>query len=92
MMFRKTAIIIGGSTGEFGPILAKRMSKAWIKRWNVINIDTKANPDCQHNFVVDFKSPIGINQMRELHYLIKAHSQEVDAMVNVVSASNVQCL
>ena len=60
-MFRKTAILIGGSSGDFGPVLAKRLSKAWIKRWNVINIDTVANPDCQYNFVVDFKSPLSTN-------------------------------
>ena len=86
MMFRKTAILIGGSSGDFGPALAQRFSKTWIKRWNVINIDSKPNPVCKHNVVLDFSQPIPESAVEEIHKLITDNQiTEIDAMVNVVS-------
>jgi hypothetical protein len=55
--FRKTAILIGGSN-ELGKTLAKRFGKTWFKKWNVVNIDKVANPDCTHNILIDFEQPI----------------------------------
>lgn len=82
--FRKTAILIGGSS-ELGQTLAKRFSKTWIKRWNVINIDSTPNPNCQHNFKVDWDQKISEDTVKDLHTVVKAVAPEIDAMINVVS-------
>ena len=82
--FRKTVILIGGSS-ELGQTLAKRFSKTWIKRWNVINIDSTPNPNCQHNFQIDWKNEIAEETIMNLHSVVKSVAPEIDAMINVVS-------
>ena len=43
-----------------GQQLTKRFSKSWFKRWNVFCIDSRENPDAQHNFVVDLERGIDL--------------------------------
>lgn len=84
-MFKKTCVLIGAST-EFGQVLAKKFGKTWIKRWNVINVDSSENPDCMANFLVDWTKPIDQATVKSLHDLVSSKTQEVDAFVNVVEA------
>ena len=84
-MFKKTCVLIGGST-EFGQVLAKKFGKTWFKRWHVINVDSSENPACRDNFIVDWTKPIDQATVESLHSLVKSRTQEVDAFVNVVEA------
>ena len=84
-MFRKTVILIRGSE-EMGQSLAKRFGTTWIKRWNVLNIDSVANPVCKYNFIIDFNKPISETVLINLHSKVKAIAPEIDAMINVASS------
>lgn len=66
-----------------GQQLTKRFSKSWIKKWNVICIDSRENPDAKHNFVVDLERGFGVEVLDELHSKIKSVTPEVDAMINL---------
>ena len=82
--FRKTLLLIGGS-GEFGRVVTKRFAKPLVKRWNVFNIDSVANPDATHNFIVDLKqdNPYDGTVLGKLHDEMKGFADEYDAMVNL---------
>ena len=65
-MFKKTAIIIGGS-GQVGTKFAEKFgSNRIFKRWQVINIDKTSNPKYKHNFTIDFEKPLDFDTMLKL--------------------------
>ena len=52
--FRKTLLLVGGS-GELGSKVSKHFATTKVKRWRVINIDSKPNPHATLNIEVDLK-------------------------------------
>ena len=84
-MFRKTAIIIGGS-GQVGTKFAERFGGTWFKRWNVINIDKTANPKCKFNFTIDFEKALDQDTIIKLQGQIRKTTEEVDAIINLAAS------
>ena len=84
--WRKTLLVIGGS-GEFGQAVTKRFATPLFKRWNVFNIDVKANPQATYNFVIDLQkeNPFDEDVIKKLHEEMKEFSDDYDAMVNLAS-------
>ena len=96
--FRKSLILIGGS-GEFGKLITARFAKPFMKRWNVFNIDSVANPDATGNFVIEnlheFDEDSDIQgdhrvfnetMLKKLHAKLKEVAPEYDAIVNVAGS------
>ena len=85
--YRKTVIIIGG-TSEIGCVLTKKFGHSWLKRWNVVNIDSKVNPDAKFNFFIDLNQLLNAENVTKLHDEIKNNFKEIDAMINVAECPN----
>ena len=86
--FRKSLLLIGGS-GEFGSAVTRRFARPLFKRWNVFNIDSTANADATHNFIVDLtnteQQPFTQSVLHKLNSEMKDFADGFDAMVNLAS-------
>ena len=87
--FRKTLLLVGGS-GELGSAITKKFSTTRLKKWRVINIDSKPNPLATLNIEVDLKkeNPFHSENLVEIRRQMDEWNkikgvEEIDAMINL---------